>query len=145
MYWSWWQAQTHNLGQSVQCSNIISNFSAWLRLKAKIGLHTTNSFQLSLWHLSRQHLSWLHLSISAISQLFLTRFCPNFKGRFLKQSLSEANCQGNILPGNILYVLAKFVHFSNVSCYYNQISTKQNFGPTILPSSVPVGSQIELK
>ena len=37
----------------------------------------------SAWHLSRQHLSWWHLSISGISQLLLTRCWPNFKGRFL--------------------------------------------------------------
>ena len=42
--------------------------------------------KLSQWHLSSQHLSWRHLSISGISQLLLTRFWPNFKGRFLGQS-----------------------------------------------------------
>ena len=34
----------------------------------------------SRWHLSRQFLSWLHLSISDISQLLLSQFWPDFKG-----------------------------------------------------------------
>ena len=34
-----------------------------------------NRCQLLWWHLTRQHMSWEHLSISAISQLLLFRFC----------------------------------------------------------------------
>ena len=50
---------------------------------------------------SGQHLSWQHLSISGIYQLLLTRFWPNFKGRFLGQSITDAKCHGDIFPGNI--------------------------------------------
>ena len=48
--------------------------------------------------MSRQHLSWRHLSTSGVSQLLLTRFGPNFKGRFLGQSLTDVNFQGDICP-----------------------------------------------
>ena len=53
-------------------------------------------------HSSRQHMSLRHLSISGISQMLLTQFGPNFKGK----SLTDANrqgdiCTGNICPGNI--------------------------------------------
>ena len=40
-------------------------------------------------------------SISAISQLLLTRFWWNFKGRFLWTSRTDSNCQGDICPRNI--------------------------------------------
>ena len=47
-----------------------------------------------------------HLYILGISQLLLTWFWPNFKGRFLGQCLTDAKwhnniCPGNIFPGNI--------------------------------------------
>ena len=42
--------------------------------------------------MSRQHLSWQHLSISGVFQLLLTRFWPNFNGRFLGPCLTDANC-----------------------------------------------------
>ena len=45
-------------------------------------------------------MSWSHLSISGVFQLLLTRFRPNFKGRFLGPSLTDANCLGDICPGN---------------------------------------------
>ena len=48
-----------------------------------------------------QHLSSRHMSISAISQLLLTRFWWNFKGRFLGTSRTDSNCQGDICPCNI--------------------------------------------
>ena len=51
--------------------------------------------------MSRQHLSWRQLSISAISQLVLTGFGPNFKGRFSGNFLTDANCHGVICPVNI--------------------------------------------
>ena len=57
--------------------------------------------QLSRWHFSRRHLSQRHLSISGISQLLLTQFLPNFKGRLLGPFLTDANCHGDICPGNI--------------------------------------------
>ena len=40
-------------------------------------------------------------SMSAISQLLLTRFWWNFKGRFLWTFRTESNCQGDICPCNI--------------------------------------------
>ena len=55
---------------------------------------------MSQWHLSTQHLSLWHLSISGISQLLLTWFWPNFKSRFLGQSLTDDSCHGDICPGN---------------------------------------------
>ena len=53
------------------------------------------------WHLSRQHLSWRHLSISAISQLLLALFWPNFKGRFLRPFWTYSNCNSDSCPNNI--------------------------------------------
>ena len=41
-------------------------------------------------------MSGQHLSISGISQLLLTDFLPNFKGRFSGQSLTNANHQGRV-------------------------------------------------
>ena len=40
-------------------------------------------------------------SMSAISQLLLTRFWWNFKGRFLWTFRTYSNCQGDICPRNI--------------------------------------------
>ena len=40
-------------------------------------------------------------SMSAISQLLLTRFWWNFKGRFLETFRTDSNCQGYICPRNI--------------------------------------------
>ena len=40
-------------------------------------------------------------SISGISQLLLTRFWRNFKGRFLWTFITDSNCHGDICPGNI--------------------------------------------
>ena len=37
--------------------------------------------------------------ISAIFQLLMTRFWPNFKDRFLGPSLTDANCHCDIWPG----------------------------------------------
>ena len=51
--------------------------------------------------MSRQHLSWVHLSISAISQLLLARFGPNFKQRVQGTYTTDYNCHHNICPGNI--------------------------------------------
>ena len=52
-------------------------------------------------HLSKQHLSWRHLSISTISQLLLVRFWPNFKGRFLGPIWTFSSFQNDICSGNI--------------------------------------------
>ena len=51
--------------------------------------------------MSKQHLSWQHLSISTISQLLLVRFWPNFKGRFLGPIWTYSNFQNDICSGNI--------------------------------------------
>ena len=48
-----------------------------------------------------QHLFWRHLSISAISQLLLAWFWPNFKSRFLGPFWTYSNCNNDICPGNI--------------------------------------------
>ena len=40
-------------------------------------------------------------SMSRISQLLLTRFWWNFKGRFLWTFRTDSNCQGDICPRNI--------------------------------------------
>ena len=58
------------------------------------------------WHLHYQqpiHPSTTHHtnSMSAISQLLLARFWPNFKGRFLGLSLTDPNCHDDICPSNI--------------------------------------------
>ena len=50
---------------------------------------------------SRQHLSWLHLSISGISQLLLSQFWSNFKCSFLGNFITDSNYQVDICPGNI--------------------------------------------
>ena len=62
--------------------------------------NSLNPFQLSRLNLSLQHLSLQHLSIWGIFQLLQTQFWQNFKGRFLWQSLSNANCHGDICPSN---------------------------------------------
>ena len=46
-------------------------------------------------------MSWQHLSISAISQLLLTSFLPNFKRRLLRTSRTDSTCYVDICPGNI--------------------------------------------
>ena len=51
--------------------------------------------------MSKQHLSWRHLSISSISQLLQVRFWPNFKGRFLGPIWTYSNFQNDICSGNI--------------------------------------------
>ena len=46
-------------------------------------------------------MSWGHLSISAISQLLLARFGPNFKQRVQGTYTTDYNCHHGICPGNI--------------------------------------------
>ena len=60
--------------------------------------------------------------------MLLTLFFLNFKGSFLGPSSTDAN--NNICSGNI-YVLATFVHISNVSAVNDQILTKL-LGPNFL-------------
>ena len=79
-----------------------------------------------------QHLSWWHLSISGISQLLLTRFWPNFKGRFLGLSWTDFNyhsiicpcniCPGNICPGNIC------PYQEYLSCYWPDFDESLKIG-----------------
>ena len=59
------------------------------------------SKQIPSFMVSKQHLSWWHLSITGIFQLLLIKCWPNFKCRFLQPSLIEANCHGDLCPGNI--------------------------------------------
>ena len=49
----------------------------------------------------KNYLSLRHLSISAISQLLLVRFWPNFKCRFPGPLWTYSNCHNDICPGNI--------------------------------------------
>ena len=72
------------------------------------------------WHMSRQHLSWLNFCIYGLSQLLLTWFWPNFKGRFLGQSLTDANCCGDICPGNNFF--GNICHFRKVYLFGPKIS-----------------------
>ena len=58
-----------------------------------------------------------HLSISGISQLLLTRFWPNFKGRFLGLFWTDFNYCSNIFPGNICPVNI-CPYQENLSCHW---------------------------
>ena len=83
--------------------------------------------------MSRQHLSWQHLSILGISQLLLTRFWPNFEGGFLGPSLTDANCHGdicqsNICPGDIC------PYQDYLSCHWPNFD--QAFGIQLLEASI---------
>ena len=57
-----------------------------MKLYREVPGNIYNRFQLSRWHLSRQHLLWWHLYISGISQLLLTQFGLNFKGKVKARS-----------------------------------------------------------
>ena len=66
-------------------------------------------------------------SISAISQLLLTRFWWNFKGRFLWTFRTDSNCQGdiclrNICPRNIC------PYQEYLSCYWPDFDETLNVG-----------------
>ena len=61
-----------------------------------------------------QHLSWQRFSILEISQLLLNWFWPSFKGRFLGPSLTDAI---KVIFVQATYVLATFVHISNISAH----------------------------
>ena len=87
--------------------------------------------------MSKQDLSWQHLSMLGISQLLLTQFLPNFKGWFLRPSLTYAHfhgaiCSRNICPGDI----CPYRH--NLSCYCPNFDqtffwNKNLFGHKIFP------------
>ena len=55
-------------------------------------------------------------SMSAISQLLLTWFWWNFKGRFLWPFRTDSNCQGDICPHNIC--LGDICPYQHLSCYW---------------------------
>ena len=67
---------------------------------------------MSRWHLSRQHLSWGHLSISGIFQLFLIRFWQNFKSKFLEPISTFVHAK---------FVPTTFVHVRNISAVTDPI------------------------
>ena len=67
----------------------------WVEWKNEREWHTLGLFNI------RCHVLPGHLSISAISQLLLNQFWPNFEGRFLGSSLLDAICQDNFFPDNI--------------------------------------------
>ena len=69
----------------------------------------------SWWHLSRKHLIWQQLSISAISQLFLHKCWPTFKGRFLGPYLTDAKCHGTFVQAT--FVLMTLVHGNNTRAF----------------------------
>ena len=74
-----------------------------------------------------QHMSWQQLSISRISQLLLTRFWWNFKGRFLGTSRTESNCHRGICPCNICPD-DNCPYQEYLSCYWPNVGSL--FGPT---------------
>ena len=60
-------------------------------------------------------------STSAISQLLLTRFWPNFKHGFLGPSLTHPNYHGDICPGNICPVdICPYRKY--LSCYWPDLT-----------------------
>ena len=105
------------------------NFCVWGKIKMlwlskpQPNLNTTvgfdNKMTLSGWHLSMQHLSSLHLYISGISQLLLTRFWWNFTGRFLEQIPTVT-----VTFVQATFVLVIFVHIRNISAVTDTILTK---------------------
>ena len=69
-------------------------------------------------------MSWGHLSISAISQLLLARFGPNFKQRVQGTYTTDYNgphdiCPGNICPGDIC------PYQQYLSCYWPDLDQIQ--------------------
>ena len=82
----------------------------WLVKWNMCNCHNPNSTSTQLkscvWHknyfrpLPTTHLHHTN-SMASISQLFLTWFWPNFKGRFLGPFWTDSNCHSDICPGNI--------------------------------------------
>ena len=71
---------------------------------------------------TRQHLSWGHLSISAIYQLLLARFGPNFKQRVRGTYTTDYNCHHGICPDNICP--GDICHIRNISAFTDPMLTK---------------------
>ena len=66
-------------------------------------------------------------SMSAISQLLLARFWPNFKGRFLGTSRRDSYCYGDICPGNICPGdICPYQEY--LSCYSTHLDETLNIG-----------------
>ena len=66
-------------------------------------------------------------SISAISQLLLARFWPNFKGGFLGTSRRDSYCYGDICPGNICPGdICPYQEY--LSCYSTHLDETLNIG-----------------
>ena len=62
------------------------------------------------------------VTFSQESFLLVTRFWPNFKGRLLGTSLTDANCHGDICPGDICQYQECF------SCYWLDFDQTLNDG-----------------
>ena len=87
-----------------------------------------NLRQLSNGHLPMQHLSWRHLSISAIFQLLLTWLWPNFKDRFLGPFLTYSNCHYDIFSGNICPCdICPYQEY--LSCHWPDVDQTLKVGP----------------
>ena len=71
-------------------------------------------------------MSWGCLSISAISQLLLTRFGSNLKQRVLGTYTTDYNCHHDICPGNICphqqhkYFQAEHIRLQSCLAYFSQ-------------------------
>ena len=75
-----------------------------------------------------QHLSWRHLSISAIFQLLLTWLWPNFKDRFLGPFLTYSNCHYDIFSGNICPCdICPYQEY--LSCHWPDVDQTLKVGP----------------
>ena len=84
------QPPTHH--QELDVSNISGvTYRIWTKLKSYLFGTILNRCQVS-----QGHLSFGHMSISAISLLLLNKFLPNFECRFLGPTLLNAIPQGNI-------------------------------------------------
>ena len=77
--------------------------------------------------MSRQHLSWGHLSISAIPQLLLALFGSNFKQRVLGTYTTDYNCHHDICPDNICPGdISPYRQY--LSCYWPDLDQALNKG-----------------
>ena len=107
----------------------ISNISAitgpiWIKLCPG---NKYNRLQLSPRHFSRQHLSWGHLSISAMLQLLLALFGSNFKQRVLGIHTTDHNCHHDICPSNICPGdICPYQQY--LSCYWPDLDQTLNKG-----------------
>ena len=67
-------------------------------------------------------------SMSEISQLLLTRFRWNFKGRILGTSRTDSNCHGDICTGNF-YPGDICLYQEYLSCYWSDFDQTLNVSP----------------